>query len=51
MAGTTSTGLEAGIERTRSAGFAWAYPDELEGAVLALWEGTLMGAARRGAKH
>jgi AcrR family transcriptional regulator len=50
MAGTASTGLEAGIEQPASPVIARDYSDELERAMSALWEGTLAAAARLGAK-
>ena len=47
MAGSDASGSVAEILHRASPVFAWSYPDELERAMFALWEGTLAGAARR----
>jgi len=51
MAGSVSSGPDAGSAQLAPPDVAWHYPDELERAMFALWEGALAGAARRGAKH
>lgn len=51
MSGSVSSGPDAGIGQVASPDAAWHYPDELERAMFALWEGTLAGAARRSAKR
>jgi AcrR family transcriptional regulator len=47
----TAGSSDAGIAQLASPKVALHYPGELERAMFALWEGTLAGAARRGAKH
>jgi AcrR family transcriptional regulator len=51
MSGSASSGHDARTAQRAAPVFAWHDPDELERAMFALWEGTLAGAARRGAKH
>ena len=51
MAGSATSTPEGPAGEPTSPVFSWRYPDELERALFALWDGTLAGAARRDAKH
>ena len=51
MTGDTSKGTDAPSEQSASPALSGHHSDGLERAMFALWEGTLAGAARRGAKR
>jgi AcrR family transcriptional regulator len=49
MASSASSAAETAAGQPASSVFVWRYPQELQRAMFALWEGTLAGAARRDA--